>query len=123
MAEIHITVTGGHFAAGSALQERLGPLLRPRVQRAALIVQGAIQRRTPVRTGTLRRSWTVSSPAWDGAVLRSDVGTAIVYAHYQDTATRNKGFIEAGIDDAKAQAVQEIQIGLHEAARAGWVKE
>lgn len=58
-----------------------GPALRRMLLRCALAVQAKAMERTPVKTGTLRRSETVSVdaapiPAW------SKVGTNVVYARY-----------------------------------------
>lgn len=87
------------------LAERLRqPIDRERVmQKVTLAALARSQRRTPVRTGTLRRSETTRVEP-DG--LRGYVGTNIRYAPFVHEGTRRmpaRPFFRQGIADARAQ--------------------
>lgn len=116
------TVRGGRFANANELRQAAGAVLGPYVQRAGYRVQKGIQVASPVRTGTLRRSWTTATPAWDGMILAVQVGSVLVYAAYQNYKTRNAGYVERGIEAARDAAVGEVRAGLAALGRAGWVR-
>lgn len=116
-----MTVRHGHFApnARALLLSTAGPY----VARAALRVQAGVQAESPVVTGTLRRGWTSTPPAWNGTLIRATVGNAVIYTRRVDkTSKKNAGFIKRGFDASKAAAINELQDGVTALAKAMWVK-
>lgn len=109
---------GGNVAPPAAFMALLGPPLR----RAAYVVQGGVMKASPVLTGTLRRSWTTSPSSVIGVRVVSRVGTSLVYARYQNTRTRNRGYVKRGIDVAKTRAKQVLQDGMREVVQGLWEK-
>jgi hypothetical protein len=78
-------------ALPGALARRKEQLL----QRVTFAVEGKVKERTPVLTGTLRRSETSRvEPARD----RGIVGTAVIYAR---VVNNRRKFMERGLDDAQ----------------------
>lgn len=69
--------------------------------RIALLVQGNVQRVTPVRTGNLRRSMTYRVDR-----LNAYVGTAVVYAPFVDD---KQGFMQQGLDASQSQIKQMVE--------------
>lgn len=75
--------------------------LRRLMTRIVLIVEGNVKRRTAVRTGHLRRSWTTEVvPTGE----RGIVGTNVIYARYQ----KNRPLHE-GLDDSRDAIQRELQ--------------
>lgn len=70
------------------------------MQKATLIALAAAQKRTPVRTGTLRRSETTRVEAGG---LRGFVGTNVEYAPFVHARVP---FFEEGLADAQADIVE-----------------
>lgn len=70
----------------------------PLMQKIVLLVQGKAQERTPVRTGTLRRSETSRV---DAGGLSGAVGTNIIYAPF---VHRRVPFFNLAVDDSRAAA-------------------
>ena len=103
-----ITLKGGRPISG----DKLADLVAPHVKRAGLVVQGGIQTASPVKTGTLRRSWNTGEPAKVGGSVGVKVGTNIVYARYQNERTRNKGYVRRGIEAVKEQAAGALRDGI-----------
>lgn len=93
------------------------------ITRAAYIIQRPTQRNTPVRTGTLRRSWTVekATPSSFKAVL----GTAVPYAPFVEFGTRRmagRGMLQRALDDTRAEvaaAYADIPGNVLQALQAG----
>lgn len=88
--------------------ERLSPqafqaLVEPAMQRITLIALANSQRRTPVRTGNLRRSETARVEAGG---LRGFVGTNVVYGPF---VHRRVPFFRQGIDDSRSAIEHELQ--------------
>lgn len=82
------------------------------MQRIVLIALGHSQKRTPVRTGTLRRSETTRVEAGG---MRGWLGTNVKYAAFVHEGTRHmaaRPFFEEGIADSRAEIDREL-------ARAG----
>lgn len=80
------------------------------MQRITLIALANSQRRTPVRTGNLRRSETTRVEAGG---LRGFIGTNVVYGPF---VHRRVPFFQQGIDDSRSAIEGELQkLG------AGWV--
>lgn len=103
-----ITLKGGRPISGDKLAE----IISPHVKRAGLVVQGGIQTASPVKTGTLRRSWTTGEPEKLGGSVSVKVGTNVVYARRQNEATRNKGYVKRGIEAVKAEAASTLRDGI-----------
>lgn len=78
-------------------------LLEPTMQRITLIALANSQRRTPVRTGNLRRSETTRVEAGG---MRGFVGTNIVYGPF---VHRRVPFFQLGIDDSRSAIEHELQ--------------
>lgn len=82
--------------AGDALSDPANILTK-----VGFIVEGAAKRRTPVDTGTLRRS--ITSRTEGNAAY---VGSAVVYAPFVHGGTRfmaGRPFLEEGIEDSRSQ--------------------
>lgn len=82
------------------------------MQRIVLIALGHSQRRTPVKTGTLRRSETTRVEAGG---MRGVLGTNVKYAAFVHDGTKYQAarpFFEQGIADSRAEIDKEL-------ARAG----
>lgn len=105
---LSMSLKGGRPITGQAMLDVFGPSLRL----AGFAVQAGIQKESPVKTGTLRRSWTTGEPEKKGRGMVVYVGTAIVYAHYQNTRTRNRGHIERGVTNATPKAMQVFSDGV-----------
>lgn len=113
---------GGRVATGGQLRSVIESHAGPSILRAGLAVQGGIQKASPVKTGTLRRSWSVSALQWQGSRVYVRVGTTLVYARYQNTRTVNSGYIERGYEGARAQAKGLVEQGMKSLGDALWVK-
>jgi hypothetical protein len=109
---LSMDLKGGRPLTGPAMLGVLGPGL----MRAGLSLQASIQRATPVRTGTLRRSWATTQPQEAGARVIVYVGTSIVYARYQNTRTRNKGYIERGLKEGRDAAIKAFKSAINAGA-------
>ena len=72
------------LAGLDALTARINEASETIAGRAALIVQRAGMAATHVRTGTLRRSWTVVGPEGSGGAYSAQVGPTMVYARRQE---------------------------------------
>lgn len=115
-----MSVKGGRFALDlSTLLEAVGPALR----RGGMALQAGIMESSPVRKGDLRRSWTTSEAELAGESVTVRVGSNKVYARYQNTRTRNAGYVQAGIEAQKESARQEIRDGIAGAKEKLWIRE
>lgn len=77
------------------------------MQKAVLIAEGGSKKRTPVKTGTLRRSET-SRVEGSGLKVRGIVGTNIVYGPFVHNGTRRmpaRPFFEWGLQDSRDRIV------------------
>jgi hypothetical protein len=84
-------------------------------------VQAAAQENSPVLTGTLRRGWYTSEPAWEGNVLVGRVGNPVVYtARVNRTSKANAGFIERAVEQSREAALDEIAVGLQAVKDVIW---
>ena len=95
----------------------------PAMIRAALVLQRAGQRVTPVgTTGNLRRSWAHTQPTWvENRVRRVKLGPGAIYARRVNRVSKkNKGYIERGFGAGKAEALRELNRGVGELARHLW---
>jgi hypothetical protein len=92
------------------------------VEQQGLTIQGGVMQTSPVKSGALRRGWNTTRPSWQGRRFTVKVGNNIIYAHYQNTRTRNKGYVKAGIDQAKGQAKDVLMSGIRERATKLWKK-
>jgi hypothetical protein len=95
-------------------------MVMPHAHRAALALQAGIQEATPVRSGHLRRGWNTGQPSRQGRVVRVKVGNAVVYARYQNTRTVNKGYVERGVEAARAKAERVLRDGITRDAQGLW---
>jgi hypothetical protein len=89
------------------------PFAEPReklMHKITLVVLRHSQRRTPVRTGTLRRSETTRI---EGGGMRGFVGTNIEYAPFVHA---RKPFFTQGITDSRA----EIEQALKDSGESFW---
>lgn len=77
--------------------EAFAQLRRSLLQRVVLLVEANVKRRTPVRTGNLRRSITSRVEASGD---RGTVGTNVKYARF---VHNKRPFLEQGVDDSRAQ--------------------
>jgi hypothetical protein len=102
--------------------DRFMQLVQKPVQDAALVAQGGVQEASPVKEGTLRRSWTTSPAEQRGSRVVSRVGTNVVYARYQNTRTRNRGYVKRGIDRVKSRAKQVLAGGMAGVVEQMWGK-
>lgn len=114
---LSMSLKGGRPASGDAMIS----IFMPPLHRAGLVVQAEWQRNAPVLTGTYRRSVTTSPPQKRGRGAVVYVGTAIVYAHYQNTRTRNRGHIERAVEIARPKAIQVFSDGVGAAMSQMWV--
>lgn len=78
-------------------------LLESTMHRITLIALANSQRRTPVRTGNLRRSETTRVEAGG---LRGFVGTNVVYGPF---VHKRVPFFQLGIDDSRSAIEHELQ--------------
>lgn len=123
MPSFTMKLTGGRMARQEEMRRAVQDVMGTSIKRAALSLQAGVQKTSPVRTGTLRRSWAISEPAWIGSQrYGAQVGTTLVYARYQNERTRNKGYIEAGVNQGKGGALRELQQGVALLAARAWVK-
>jgi hypothetical protein len=74
--------------------------------RCVIVAEGAIRRRTRVRTGALRRSWTHQV---QGTGEYGVVGTTLNYAVYQKNRPAQEG-----LADAEAEIVAMVQAAVME---------
>ena len=106
---------------GNLDPERLLQLLQGPVRKAAMSVQAGVMASSPVKTGDLRRSWTTAPAEVAGSRVVSRVGTNKVYARYQNTRTRNRGYVKQGIDATKESAKQVLKDELGDVVKQLWV--
>lgn len=99
---------------------KLLELVRPAVRRTAMAVQAGVMMSSPVKSGDLRRSWNTSEAETDGRRVVSRVGSNKVYARFQNTRTRNRGYVKQGIDATKEQAKQVLADGIREILPQMW---
>lgn len=115
-----ITITArkkGRFISGSSV----GDVCAPNLVMAALVIEGGIKAASPVLTGTLRRSWTTGQAQKQGNRVVVKVGSAVVYARRVNlTSKANKGYVQAGIAERKAKAIQVFKDGLKANAGLLW---
>jgi hypothetical protein len=116
---LQMSLKGGRPLTGPALLDVFGPHL----QRAALTLQAGIQKASPVKTGTLRRSWTTSQPREGGTGVYVMIGTAIVYARYQNTRTINRGYVERGVETSMQEALRVFREGIGSDIGQLWVSK
>lgn len=118
MGKPHLSMSlkGGRPVTGSALVDIFMPPLRL----AGLVVQASWQKNAPVKTGTYRRSVNTGMPQKQGRGAVVYVGTAIVYAHYQNTRTKNRGHIERSVTEATPKALQVFSDGVAAAMNELW---
>ena len=101
-------------AAARLSPQAFQALIEPTMQRITLIALANSQRRTPVRTGTLRRSETTRV---ESGGLRGFVGTNVVYGPFVHARVP---FFAQGIDDSQSAIESELQkLGLEWAAKVG----
>lgn len=99
-------------AAARLSPQAFQALIEPTMHRITLIALANSQRRTPVRTGTLRRSETTRVEAGG---LRGFVGTNVVYGPF---VHKRVPFFAQGIDDSQGAIEGELQkLGLEWAAK------
>lgn len=103
--------------ARAILEQELGAALR----RAGFILQGFLMRGSPVRSGTLRRSWNVGEAQWHGDVFMVSVGTLLVYARAVDAKGKSAGYIGKSVEAARGQVLAAVRQGVHSAAREMYV--
>lgn len=104
---------GGRFLTGAALQSAIEAAATPAIQQGILRLQAAVQERSPVVSGTLRRSWYTSPPEWDGTVFSSKLGSQVAYAQRVNrTSKANAGYIEQAVDGSKDDALETLRSGL-----------
>lgn len=82
---------------GNRLPDAVAGIAETAMQRIVLTVEGAVKKRTPVRTGTLRRSVTSQVRR---AGLEGIVGTNVRYAR---PVERRAKMFERGLDDSQPQ--------------------
>ena len=97
-------------------------IVTPHIEKAGLVVQAGVMASSPVKTGDLRRRWNVRSVVVDGTKAVASVGNDTPYARYQNTRTRNRGYVKQGIDASKAQAIQVLAEGIHADIQKMWEK-
>ena len=78
-------------------------LIEPTMHRVTLIALANSQRRTPVRTGNLRRSETTRV---ESGGLRGFVGTNVAYGPF---VHRRVPFFQQGIEDSRSAIEGELQ--------------
>jgi hypothetical protein len=94
---------------GAGLPDAVGTIAELAMRRIVLTVEGAVKRRTPVRTGTLRRS--ITSAVRDAGMV-GIVGTAIIYAR---PVNRRAQYFQKGLEDSRPQ----VEAILREAGLGG----
>lgn len=102
-------IARGFYAAATTVAD--GDLIR----KVVLVVEAAAKRRTPVDTGTLRRSITSRVLTKDRGV----VGTNVRYAPFVHEGTRSmraRPFLRHGLDDAQP-AIERL---LEQVGEAVW---
>lgn len=90
-------------AAARLSPQAFQALIEPTMHRITLIALANSQRRTPVRTGTLRRSETTRV---ESGGLRGYLGTNVVYGPFVHARVP---FFAQGIDDSQSAIESELQ--------------
>jgi hypothetical protein len=108
LAKFSMHLKGGRPVTGDALMS----IIAPHVKRAGLVVQGGVMEASPVKQGHLRRGWATGEPEKAGRVVRVKVGNSVVYARYQNTRTRNRGYVERGVKATIQRATDTLRDGI-----------
>jgi HK97 gp10 family phage protein len=98
-------------AATKLSPARLAFKMTEAMQKAVLIAEAGSKKRTPVKTGNLRRSET-SRVQGSGMQVRGIVGTNIIYGPFVHNGTRRmkaRPFFEWGLADSRARIVKVFQ--------------
>lgn len=119
MSGFSLTVRGG-FAAGAGNGALLRQIVGAAADAAAEQVARGVRATSPVKTGALRDSWRPVAASWQGTTLRSGISSDRPYAHYQNTRTRNAGYIERGLELGRPAALGELRGGLESLVGALW---
>lgn len=108
-------LTGKRLATGHEARAIIERELSVALKRAGFILQGFLMRNSPVKTGTLRRSWSVGEPRWEGDRFIVKVGTALIYARIVNARGKSKEYIDRSIEQARSQLKEAIHDALHKA--------
>lgn len=98
-------------AAAKLSPALLNAKLTQAMQKAVLIAEGGSKKRTPVKTGNLRRSET-SRVQGSGMRVRGIVGTNVTYARFVHNGTRRmkaRPFFDQGLADSRDRIVKVFQ--------------
>ena len=111
--KMSVTVKSGKFKNADDLKASLARRFYPYLMKAREAMQHAMQQTTPVVSGKLRASVTVSRPEWDGNIRLVKVGPHTVYARRVNlTSRRNKGYIKRGEQRGRPAANGHLREGM-----------
>ena len=112
MGKFDMKLKGGRPITGAQLRQKYERTNA--VQGAASLVVRAMKAETPFITGRLKGGWAISpgSRGWQGgSTLVENVVNPVPYARKVDrTSRRNAGYIQRGINRAKAEAMERLKV-------------
>jgi hypothetical protein len=120
-AALTMTLTGGHFRRGAALQQAITPPLRATVEAGQAALLQSLRGVTPVVSGYLKAQWAARSPVWNGLRYIGTVTNEAPYARRVDkTSKRNRGYIARGLAAGTPSARRLLREGAIQLAPVLW---